>query len=429
MPRLDLIIGMVSLTLCCYSAVPSDKAMCAKPPKIDNAILLGNWDEETYPHGQMAFYSCDLGYFNGRSKMVCVDGKWESLYNRQCKKKSCGHPGDTPFGTFELIEGDELVFGAVVEYTCDEGYQMVSKHKTRVCSDIGWTNEPPHCEARLCPPVRDDSVRVLSYVNDDEYTIGQVINFECKNPNYKLNGPNQIYCTGNGTWNVDPPTCKGACTVQENDMRINNIQLKNNHIVHYEDNETVQFECVSGYQISDPTKLQTQCESSILKYPTCHKKVIVDQYRVNAKKRLSVNLQCGKPPQIPHGEITTPLRAIYRPGSSVQYSCPSFFTIEGFKKIHCVGGMWGNPPICLEPCTTSDTKMNEHHIMLLWDKNKKNRCVKDVQKEKLAKKCYAKHNQSIRFTCLPGYNISNSKDLTSKCNRGIISYPTCFQGK
>lgn len=35
--------------------------------------------------------------------------------------KPCGHPGDTDFGFFELTSGTEFVFGARVEYRCNDG--------------------------------------------------------------------------------------------------------------------------------------------------------------------------------------------------------------------------------------------------------------------------------------------------------------------
>lgn len=35
--------------------------------------------------------------------------------------KPCGHPGDTEFGSFQLTAGNEFVFGARVEYRCNDG--------------------------------------------------------------------------------------------------------------------------------------------------------------------------------------------------------------------------------------------------------------------------------------------------------------------
>lgn len=42
-------------------------------------------------------------------------------------EKPCGHPGDTPFGSFQLTVGNEFEFGAKVVYTCDEGYVVQIK--------------------------------------------------------------------------------------------------------------------------------------------------------------------------------------------------------------------------------------------------------------------------------------------------------------
>ncbi|XP_018424488.1 PREDICTED: complement factor H-related protein 2-like [Nanorana parkeri] len=186
-------------------------------------------------------------------------------------EKSCGNPGDIEFGTFELKNGEAFEFGATVEYSCDSGYQMISKHKSIECTASGrWSKARPHCAARLCPPVVDDSVRVMTFVSDDEFTAGHVIKLECKNRNDKLNGPSQIYCTSNGTWSEDPPTCKGPCKVHHDKMKKHNIRLKNNRMQHVAHNEVIQFECVLGYEISDPTNFTTTCNDGVVAYPTCH---------------------------------------------------------------------------------------------------------------------------------------------------------------
>ncbi|XP_066453250.1 complement factor H-related protein 1-like isoform X4 [Eleutherodactylus coqui] len=451
MPSLGLIIGLVSLTLCCFAQTTSDKAKCEKPPEIENTTLLGNWDEETYPQNHIANYSCHPGYvMKGRIRMTCSEGKWVMLRNGQCKNETqshkvesgqagpstprrtrqatpppeatleepperlCPNPGETPFVTFELKNELQFVFGAVVEYSCVEGYQMVSKHRTRTCAVDGWTNTIPHCEARLCPPVKDDSVRVISNVGDDEFTFGQAINFKCKNPKDSLKGPSMIYCTEDGTWNMAPPTCKVSCTVQQNDMREHNVQLKNNRGLNYRDNEDVRFECISGYNITDPAKLMIKCNDGILKYPTCHK---------------IANTSCGKPPLIEYGEIMTSMRNYYNSGSSVIYKCPYLYKLHGPGVVRCRGGVWNKPPVCLAPCITNAKKMSENRIMVMWKKCNKNLCERNKQKRKCAEKCFVKHNDTIQFACLPGYIISDPTDLISKCQRGNLPYPRCFKGK
>lgn len=440
MPRLDLLIGMVSLTLCCCATTPSEEAKCGKPPKIKNAYLLGDWDNETYLQGHEANYSCHPGYIVNRRriKTVCLKGKWTMQWNEHCRERPCGNPGDIPFGTFELISGNEFVFGAVVEYSCDDGYTMMSKQKTRACAADGWTNHPPHCEARLCPPVMDDSIAVQSTVTDGEFSMGHVITLKCKNPRHSLRGPSRLHCTADGTWNMDPPTCKESCTIQENEMRKNNIRLRVNQR-RFEDNEAVQFECDSGYKISDPAKLTIQCNSGILKYPTCckieslyrksltarkHQLESLDRQRPTARKHQLANTPCGRPPSTLHGEIVTSLRDSYPSLSTVTYQCPSLYKLEGRKTIKCRGGIWDNPPLCLEPCTTRADIMTKNHITLIWVKNKK-LCVSD-QRKKLVK-CYVQHDHTVKFACQSGYKISDVNNLISKCNGGILSYPTCFK--
>ncbi|XP_056379498.1 coagulation factor XIII B chain-like isoform X2 [Hyla sarda] len=570
MPRPALIIGMVSLSLCCFTTTTAEKVnsmetttqlhvnvtpvsgpKCSKPPRKENTIFLGNWDKETYPHGDTVTYSCRPGYIMSRKiKLICLEGKWEKLGNGYCIKRSCGHPGDIPYGTFELRYEEGFVFGAVVEYSCDQGFQMVSRQTTRTCAANGWTNEPPHCEARLCPPVWDDSVQVLTSVTDDEFTMGHAISFKCRDPRRTLKGPPMIFCTEHGTWDSDPPTCKNyviskraSCTVQENDMRKNNIQLKDNNKLRFEDNENIQFECVSRHNISDPTKLMIHCNNGILKYPTCNKTArlcppvwddsvqvltsVTDeeftmghaisfkcrdprrtlkgppmifctehgtwnsdpptcknyviskrasctvqkkdmrknniQLKDNNKLRFedneniqfecvsrhnisdptklmiqcnngilkyptcnkTVNTPCGRPPQIKHGEIVSPMRESYRSGSKVKYVCPYLYKLQGPKEIRCQSGTWEDPPVCFEPCTTSEEDMRINHLMLMSGQSKIY-CVRNQEKRKHAQKCYVSHNGKIKFKCLPGYKISDPRELISQCDRGVLPYPRCF---
>ncbi|KAM3914155.1 complement factor H-like isoform 2-T2 [Leptodactylus fuscus] len=467
----------------------SKTAKCAAPPKIDNAYLLGNRDEDAYSDNQMAIYRCHPGYIGGHIKALCVQTKWKILSPQRCQKKYCGHPGEAAFGTFKLIKGEEFVFGAEVEYTCEDGYRMVSKHNTRICAADGWTSYVPHCEARLCPPVTDDSLTVVSSVSNDEFSMGHVITLKCKNPRNTLIGPSEIHCTSKGEWNMKPPTCKESCTVQENELRRNNIQLMYNRALHYGDNEDVQFECVSGYTISDPSKLMIRCNRGVLEYPTCHKTGLctvqenvmrkrniqlkyygalhygdnedvqfecVSGYTISDPSKLmircnrgvleyptcsktgslkqqhfgvkahpSVKASCGRPPETPHGDFVTEMKASYPSGSSVTYKCPQLFKHLGSLKIKCQNGKWTQPPVCLEPCTTSEKNMTENHITLLWRQIREENCNRNYKQREYATKCYVRHGDKIRFACLHGYKISNPKDLQVRCDKGILLYPTC----
>lgn len=43
---------------------------------------------------------------------------------------------------------------------------------------------------------------------DQEYTYGQVVQFEC-NSGYMLDGPKQIHCSAGGVWSAETPKCVG----------------------------------------------------------------------------------------------------------------------------------------------------------------------------------------------------------------------------
>ena len=94
------------------------------PPRENSEILSGSWSEQLYPEGTQATYKCRPGYRTlGTIVKVCKNGKWvASNPSRICRKKPCGHPGDTPFGSFRLAVGSQFEFGAKVVYTCDDGY-------------------------------------------------------------------------------------------------------------------------------------------------------------------------------------------------------------------------------------------------------------------------------------------------------------------
>ncbi|CAO2637124.1 Complement factor H-related protein 1 [Lemmus lemmus] len=56
---------------------------------------------------------------------------------------------------------------------------------------------------------------------------------------------------------------------------------------------------------------------------------------------------CGPPPPIDNGDITSFPLQVYAPLSSVEYQCQSLYKMQGNKKITCRNGEWSEPPKCL----------------------------------------------------------------------------------
>ncbi|XP_048044294.1 complement factor H-like [Megalobrama amblycephala] len=160
----------------------------------------------SYSDGETVKLYCMTG-FTGVYRLKCEEGTWNTIVERQCAKKKCSHPGDTPNGDFKLTAGSEFVLGATVLYTCKKGFEMTSEINNRTCRAQGWDNTVPVCEAVKCPAIRTDAF-VTASGNTEEANYGDVIHFECVSADKKINGSSDINCTETGEWSDSVPTCK-----------------------------------------------------------------------------------------------------------------------------------------------------------------------------------------------------------------------------
>ncbi|KAM8930722.1 coagulation factor XIII B chain-like [Pelodytes ibericus] len=120
--------------------------------------------------------------------------------------------------------------------------------------------------------------------------------------------------------------------------------------------------------------------------------------------------RCGSPPIIRYGDFLGERKLNYDSGFSLEYKCPNYYKPQGSLIIKCEDGVWGDPPICLEPCTAKDTDMERNNIMFRWS---------------YAFKLYFQHDELTQFICKAGFE--NPKAIFRvKCNRGVIPYPKCY---
>ncbi|KAM9324540.1 complement factor H-like [Gastrophryne carolinensis] len=296
--------------LYCHSA-PAATARCGGPPVIPNAEPPSNLKEETYEPSKTIIYTCMPGYVRqGSLRLICSDaGKWEFIgLKGVCKKKPCGYPGDAEHGTFELVEGDEFVFGAIVQYKCDNGYHFTTRYTKRECTATGWSNFPPVCEIKQCPPIEvEDNVEILYISQDGENTVGKVVRFECRSSGQTLEGASEIFCTSEAKWNENAPTCKDiSCTLPVIDH--GNPKTRGQQTFKLKD--TLDFECHNGYK---PTRTPpTICTASGWSpTPMCEEIVCYLENVANGK------IKDPKPNQI------------YRLGETVELECSRDFQPEG----------------------------------------------------------------------------------------------------
>ncbi|NWS99822.1 CFAH factor, partial [Mionectes macconnelli] len=304
------------------------------PPRRVKEVPTKIWDKPPYPHGTQATYGCRPGYIKtGRIMFQCIDGEWrQQPPETECRNKPCGHPGDTQFGSFELTVGHEFVFGARVEYRCNDGYQMLSQRNFRECQADGWSNDIPHCEVVKCLPVQAPEngriVMAATFELDQEYSFGQVVHFEC-NAKHKLVGAKEIICSSNGRWSNDVPQCQDiTCDVPE---------IPNGYVhspkQSYKESEILQFTCNDGYRYGE--RADALCtETGWNPPPYCTK------------------VACS-PPVLHHGTFA-PEQRNYKEGDTIRVQCDygyHFKAVTGRTTAECTKNGWVPVPACvLKPC-------------------------------------------------------------------------------
>nr|XP_040039464.1 complement factor H-like [Gasterosteus aculeatus aculeatus] len=324
----------------------------------------------TYPAGEQVRVGCNVGY-SGFFKLMCVQGNWESK-GKACELRSCGHPGEADSADFHLEKGEDFVFGSQVVYTCQKGYQMVSRSNIRRCLAAGWDGVVPVCEARQCPPIDvDDNVQVVG--NPEEAAYGNVLRFSCKSRDKILSGSQELYCDENGAWNGKAPICEEiTCTVP-------NIQngFVNGNVDKYKENEYLSFRCNPSYKAGDgkPSKcVKSGIRANWSPTPLC--------------KPIVCELPLGSQEGTQYEPVST---NVFSPGETVRVTCGNKYWIDNrlikSAEITCKeNGEWNLRPVCQEVTCSNQKPQHVDNWGVPWrgritlDETARYSCVKDYKK-------------------------------------------------
>ncbi|ELK26828.1 Complement factor H [Myotis davidii] len=156
------------------------------------------------------------------------------------------------------------------------------------------------------------------------YGHGDTARYECRHP-LGLIGKAEVTCLS-GKW-TDPPECTDvSCgsppSVQNAFIPNQKPRYQHGDIAHYQCRHPLGLLgkavviCLSG-KWTDP--------------PECKE----------------ATGQCGPPPAIDNGDITTYPLAVYALWSSVEYQCQASYQLKGNRRIMCRDGQWSEPPKCL----------------------------------------------------------------------------------
>ncbi|XP_072430000.1 complement factor H-like [Chiloscyllium punctatum] len=298
---------------------------CGLPPKFEVARTLVS-DDDVHVHGTVINYNCIVGYV-GRIRQKCVDGTWRSVNpSFRCELKPCTSPGDIPHGTFHLVEGEDLVFGARIEYTCDEGYRMVGTKNYRICEADGWSGLVPYCEVVTCSPVEEPEngkiVRSEQFGLEQNFPFGSVLQFECNSAELDIEGVKEIYCLANGTWSNPVPKCKEFICIEpaiENGKVIGNKQI-------YKYSHVLQYQCNRNYRPED-IQLTTCTKFGWNPLPTCTPIICtiipIDDGKFQATKWM------------------------YSHGETVEYACNTGYRPSSSNSVTCEASGWFPNPSCV----------------------------------------------------------------------------------
>ncbi|XP_034386181.1 complement factor H-like isoform X1 [Cyclopterus lumpus] len=434
---------------------------CSRLPDVPHAQLSENTKKAEYQKGDMIQFTCDTGYISGPTityKCNSTTGNWTEVRKASCYLKPCELPDDTPNGYYQIIKGEDLVFGTEIKYVCNEGYQMVSKVDTRTCMLDKWTNHVPICDPLTCelPPVDEQIIVKGLPENDDSILPDRFLEFSCVDHGKYLNGSALLICGKDGQWDNPFPSCEDiTCEVAVMQPHLSVTGLppgkEKMNIGH-----KLRFYCDHQFAIDGSTEIEClQTGEWNAAFPLCtekcrvtgfsdsvHLKTYEEGNQLRKGQKLSFYCRyrgdylrgkaeveclasgqwshsyptcgdpsdCEMPPPIADGDTTHSLLNKYRHGDWVQYSCQNFYIMEGYPYKRCINGEWDGQMTCLKPCTVDRAAMNSHNISFRYKQDNK---------------IYSPHNDHITFVCTRGKTQVGTLEMRQRCVDGVMQLPTC----
>ncbi|XP_031431322.1 complement factor H-like [Clupea harengus] len=388
--------------LCVATSQIDQDGVCTEPfPVVSNAEVSEEYRKPNYTDGSPLPFSCVLGYVPaGRIVYSCSKTKWARVRNGRCLPKPCELPEDMQYGSYDLVEGTDLVFGTVIKYTCDKGYQMMSQFDRRVCMLDGWSNSLPVCEVLTCELGETDSSVTMSRgnpANGEPVKYGETLHFTCAQDGMSIRGEKEVTCTSSGEWSAPFPKCEAiTCARDEihNSVQVRGLPTGNSPVAY-------------------GTKLHFSCNSNMalegVQVVTCLKN---GQWSSTFPKCVKLDKQCGPPPSVPFADIVGTSRQEYNDGDWVKFKCQSYYKLQDLREsTKCINGRWSNPITCLKPCTVTPEDMDKRNIAFKWPKPGLR---------------YVEHGDRITFACKKDWRESLNVAFAQPCKDGRMNFPACY---
>ncbi|XP_077573774.1 complement factor H-like [Stigmatopora nigra] len=428
---------------------------CSKPKNVEQIMTFTN-SKEKYIENEVIEYRCIQPSEKSGGSATCINGTWSQPI--QCGVKPCPLPDNTPNGYYQIIQGDDFVFGATIKYFCNVGYQMVSKIDTRTCLLNKWTNHVPICEPMTCEtPPAVGGITITGLPENEEGVLpDRFIKFRCDDPGKQLLGSSLLICGQDGFWDKPFPSCEDiACKVGEihphlivDDLPRGNQTIRIGH--------KLRFRCSNGYALGGSEESECLPTGEWKKpFPTCNEpcqitdipagvhlntKLPTTQARQGQKLTFSCRLrghmirgkaeveclpnghwtdpfptcgeplECEHPPYLAGGDTKYSTKYKYRHDEKVEYICQNYYVMEGQSYKTCKNGQWIGEMKCLKPCTVNRELMSTYNILFRYTRDNK---------------LYSTHDDEIEFRCASGTRHDGALNMRQKCIDGVMELPTC----
>ncbi|XP_072017074.1 sushi, von Willebrand factor type A, EGF and pentraxin domain-containing protein 1-like [Amphiura filiformis] len=150
-------------------------ASCTVPQLAEHVQVVNNVfsPNDIVPHGQAVSFKCEAGYrLDANGYNTCYQGRWYygDVSTWRCNPLPCPQPSSVAHGRYEFVRERGFWEGAVIQYTCDDGYKVNGEALSQ-CTDGSWSFAPPTCMVesanRRCyvPQVDDGNVYLYSTSN------------------------------------------------------------------------------------------------------------------------------------------------------------------------------------------------------------------------------------------------------------------------
>ncbi|XP_043986327.1 complement factor H-like isoform X3 [Gambusia affinis] len=225
--------------------------------------------KETYLAGDVVQYECTAPGANRQGSATCENGKWtksEECPGIPCEVDTLGvglvYLGSAP-------RNNRVMPGEKFRFLCGDEYDMEGSDEVQ-CLDTGKWNPPfPTCSEKCRIPELLKTVRIVSSVQGDFISKGDILSFACRQQDHIMQGNSTSSCLGNGKWSNPLPQCavhilsaavhcSAPPTLEDGDTK-----LFISSATVYQTGDRIEYICVDKYTMyGDPFKT---CDNGVWK--------------------------------------------------------------------------------------------------------------------------------------------------------------------